>query len=95
MNYLAYGIIPPKFSYQQKRKLRTDSRFYIWDDPLLFNIGADLIIKRCVPKIEQGKIIDKCHASPLDDTLQEIVHPIKFSNQVFIALLYSEIVLNR
>ena len=36
VNYLACRIIPPKFSYQQKRKLRTDSIFYIWDDPLLF-----------------------------------------------------------
>ena len=28
-NYLAYGIMPYDFSYQQKSKLRTDSRFYI------------------------------------------------------------------
>ena len=36
VNFLAYGIMPPKFSYQQRNKLRTDSRYYIWDDPLLF-----------------------------------------------------------
>ena len=36
VNYLAYGIMPPEFKYQRKRKLRTGSRFYIWDDPLLF-----------------------------------------------------------
>ena len=36
VNYLACGIIPYEFNSQQKRKLRTDSRFYIWDDPLLF-----------------------------------------------------------
>ena len=36
VNYLAYGIMQPEFSYQQKRKLRTDARFYIWDYPLLF-----------------------------------------------------------
>ena len=36
VNYLAGGIMPYEFSNQQKRKLRTDSRFYIWDDPLLF-----------------------------------------------------------
>ena len=41
VNYLACGIMPPEFSYQQKRKLRTDSRVYIWDDPLLFKKGAD------------------------------------------------------
>ena len=64
VNYLACGIIPPKFSYQQKRKLRTDCKFYIWDDSLLFRRGVDLIIRRCVPKIEQDKIFDECHAFP-------------------------------
>ena len=50
VNFLACGIMPYDFSNQQKRKLRTDSRFYIWDDPLLFKRGADMIIRRCVPE---------------------------------------------
>ena len=29
VNYLACGVVPQEFSYQQKRKLRTDSRYYI------------------------------------------------------------------
>ena len=36
VNFLACGIVPPEFSYEQKIKLRTDARFYIWDDPLIF-----------------------------------------------------------
>ena len=64
VNYLAYGVVPQEFSYQQKRKLRTNSRYYIWDDPLLFKRGADMIIRRCVPESEQCKILDECHASP-------------------------------
>ena len=64
VNYLACGVVPSEFSYQQKRKLRTDSRYYIWDDPLLFKRGADMIIRRCVPENEQGKIMNECHASP-------------------------------
>ena len=48
VNYLACGIIPPEFSHQQKRKLRTDAKVYIWDDPLLFRRGVDQIIRRCV-----------------------------------------------
>ena len=61
---LGCGIMAPDFSYQQKRKLRTDTRVYIWDDPMLIRRGIDKIIRRRVPEDEQGEIIDKCHASP-------------------------------
>ena len=66
VNYLPCGVVPSEFSYQQKRKLRTDSRYYIWDDPLLFKRGADMIIRRCVQENEQGKILNECHASPYE-----------------------------
>ena len=29
VNYIACEVVSPKFSYQQRRKLRTDCRFYI------------------------------------------------------------------
>ena len=76
---MAYGIMPLEFSYQCKRKLRTDARFYIWDDPLLFRRGADQIIRRCVLEAEQAGILDKCHASSYgehfagDKTTQKIL----------------------
>ena len=64
VNFLACGVMPPEFSYQQSKTLRTDSRFYIWDNPLLFKRGADMIIRRFVPENEQGKILQECHTSP-------------------------------
>ena len=57
VNFLAYGIMPPELSYQQRKKLWIESRYYIWDDPILFKIGADLIIRRCVPEDEQSEIL--------------------------------------
>ena len=53
-----------------------------------------MIIRRCVPEIEQGEIIDKCMHHHMEDILHKMKQPIKFSNQVFICLLYSRIVLN-
>ena len=64
VNYLTCGVVPSEFRYQHKRKLRTDNRYYIWDDPLLFKRGADMILRRCVPESEQCKIVNECHASP-------------------------------
>ena len=64
VNFLACGIMPPEFSYQRRKKLRTDNRYYIWDDPLLFKRGADMIIRRCVPEGQKNKILQECHASP-------------------------------
>ena len=52
VNYLACGVMPFVFSYQQRRILRTDCRLYIWDDPLLYRGGANMIIRRCVPETE-------------------------------------------
>ena len=66
VNCLACRVLPPEFSYQQRRKLRIDYRFYIWDDLLLFRRGAYMIIRRCVPETEQGGIMENCHASPYE-----------------------------
>ena len=53
-----------------------------------------MIIRRCVPEIEQGRILYECHASPYRGHFQETKQPIKFSNQVFISLPFSKIVLS-
>ena len=87
--------MPLEFIYQQRKKLRTDSIFYIWDDPLLFKKGIDMIIRRCVPESEQGRIyMNVIMHHHIEDILQETKQPIKFSNQVFIGLPYSKIVLS-
>ena len=94
VNFLACGIMPQEFSYQQRKKVRTDSRYYIWDDPLLVKRGADLIIRRCVPEGEQSKIYKNVMHHHMEDILQEIKQPTKFFSHDFTGLLFLRTVLN-
>ncbi|CAJ2679650.1 unnamed protein product [Trifolium pratense] len=52
VNYLVGKAVPPHFSYQQKNKLISDARQYLWDDPYLFKVCGDQVIRRCVPMEE-------------------------------------------
>ena len=86
--------MPPEFNYQHRKKLRTDSRYYIWDDPLLFKRGVDLIIRRCVPEVSKARFYKNVMHHHMEDILQEIIQPTKFSSHDFIGLLFLRIVLN-
>lgn len=60
-NYLVSGWVPQDLSYEQKRRLRSEVRNYFWNDPFLFKICADGIIRRCVPEEEMASILSHCH----------------------------------
>ncbi|PNX61759.1 hypothetical protein L195_g060821, partial [Trifolium pratense] len=47
-NLKASGFIPEEMTAQQKKKLFADSRHYFWDDPFLFKMSNDGMIRRCV-----------------------------------------------
>ncbi|KAJ9543738.1 LOW QUALITY PROTEIN: hypothetical protein OSB04_023445 [Centaurea solstitialis] len=63
-NYLASGLKPYDFKTQQFKRFLHESKKYIWDDPHLFKMGSDQILRRCVPDWEQHQILQECHASP-------------------------------
>nr|GEW29192.1 reverse transcriptase domain-containing protein [Tanacetum cinerariifolium] len=51
-------------SSQQKRKFFKDVKHYFWDDPYLFKIYADQVIRRCVSGQEAINILKACHSGP-------------------------------
>ncbi|GJS31166.1 reverse transcriptase domain-containing protein [Tanacetum coccineum] len=51
-------------SSQQKRKFFKDAKHYYWDDPYLFKICADQVIRRCVFGKEANEILMACHNGP-------------------------------
>ncbi|CAJ2656829.1 unnamed protein product [Trifolium pratense] len=58
------GFIPEEMTAQQKKKLFADSRHYFWDDPFLFKMSNDGVIRRCVADSEIRGIMWHCHNSP-------------------------------
>jgi len=63
-NYKATGVIPEEFNWSQRKKFLHDARFYVWDDPHLFRVGADNLLRRCVTKEEARSILWHYHSSP-------------------------------
>ncbi|GJY59148.1 reverse transcriptase domain-containing protein [Tanacetum coccineum] len=51
-------------SSQQKNKFFKDVKHYFWDDPFLFKICADQVIRRCVSGQEAFDILKACHSGP-------------------------------
>ncbi|XP_070022217.1 uncharacterized protein [Nicotiana sylvestris] len=62
-NYLASGIVSQDLSSVQRKRFFRESRQYYWDEPYLFRICLDNMIRRCVPEIEQFSVLQACHAS--------------------------------
>ncbi|GJV90631.1 reverse transcriptase domain-containing protein [Tanacetum coccineum] len=48
----------------QKNKFFKDVKHYFWDDPFLFKICADQVIRRCVHGKEALDILEACHNGP-------------------------------
>ncbi|GKA18847.1 hypothetical protein Tco_0698762 [Tanacetum coccineum] len=47
-NYLVADIIPKGMTYQQKNKFFSDLKHYFWEEPYLFKVCSDGMIRRCV-----------------------------------------------
>ncbi|GJW05177.1 reverse transcriptase domain-containing protein [Tanacetum coccineum] len=63
-NFHAGNFIVKGMSSQQKKKFFKDVKHYFWDDPYLFQICADQIIRRCVHGQEAFDILKACHEGP-------------------------------
>ncbi|GJZ42595.1 reverse transcriptase domain-containing protein [Tanacetum coccineum] len=63
-NYHAGNFIIKGMSSQQKNKFFKDVKHYFWDDPYLFKICVDQMIRRCVAGQEAVDILTACHSGP-------------------------------
>nr|GFA01057.1 reverse transcriptase domain-containing protein [Tanacetum cinerariifolium] len=65
VNYHAGNFIVKGMSSQQKSKFFKDVKHYFWDEPYLFRIYANQVIRRCVSGQEAVKIIKAYHSGPI------------------------------
>nr|GEV94511.1 reverse transcriptase domain-containing protein [Tanacetum cinerariifolium] len=63
-NFHAGNFIKKRLTSQQKKKFFKDVKHYFWDDPYLFRICTDQIIRRCVHGQEAFEILKACHEGP-------------------------------
>ncbi|XP_073136960.1 uncharacterized protein [Henckelia pumila] len=52
VNYLSSKLLPSHLTYQQKKKFFSELKYFLWEDPFLFKICADGIIRMCIPAEE-------------------------------------------
>nr|GEX34920.1 reverse transcriptase domain-containing protein [Tanacetum cinerariifolium] len=64
VNYHARNFIIKGMSTQQKNKFFKEVKHYFWDDPFLFKICANQVIRRCVSGQEAFDILKACHSGP-------------------------------
>jgi len=65
-NFKTAGVIPKDLNWQQRKRFFSDARHYVWDDPHLFKMGADNLLRRCVTSEEAKGILWHYHNSPCD-----------------------------
>ncbi|GJX08803.1 reverse transcriptase domain-containing protein, partial [Tanacetum coccineum] len=63
-NYMVGDVIPKGMTYQQKKTNLSDLKNYFWEDPYLFKVCSDGMIKHCVSGPETRTFLDQCHHGP-------------------------------
>ncbi|KAH9768606.1 hypothetical protein KPL71_011668 [Citrus sinensis] len=61
VNYLVTRTIPKEITRAQKAKIKSDAKYYVWDEPYLWKHCSDQVIRRCVPETEFTYILTFCH----------------------------------
>ena len=63
VNYLITRKVPNDWDYNERKNFFKTLPHYFWEEPELFYLGVDQVLRRCVSKEEQGKILERCHSS--------------------------------
>nr|XP_027085047.1 uncharacterized protein LOC113707084 [Coffea arabica] len=56
VNYLVTGNFPAGWPKSKMDKLKSDTKYFIWDDPYLWKRCADQVMRRCVIAVKRSNI---------------------------------------
>ncbi|RDY11035.1 Retrovirus-related Pol polyprotein, partial [Mucuna pruriens] len=62
-NFIVASQFPQEASWLYKEKLKSDARYYIWDDPYLCRLYNDQIIHGCILDSKIKSVLQFCHAT--------------------------------
>ena len=62
-NFKATKSLPKEYTWQQKKHFYKQTNHYSWDEPYLFKISSDGLIRMCIVGKEARDIIWQCHNS--------------------------------
>nr|GEV25718.1 hypothetical protein [Tanacetum cinerariifolium] len=83
-NYRAGNFVLKGMSSQQKNKFFKDVKHYFWDDPFLFKICTDQVIRWCVHGQEAINILKACIMDPPGDIMDRTTSLKRCLTWVFI-----------
>ncbi|XP_076934622.1 uncharacterized protein LOC143600976 [Bidens hawaiensis] len=64
INFLVADTIPEFWPKKKKQHFLSQEKHYAWEDPDLFKVGADQVMRRCIPEEEMWSVLYHAHSSP-------------------------------
>ncbi|RDY07875.1 Retrovirus-related Pol polyprotein, partial [Mucuna pruriens] len=62
-NFVVATQFSPEASQLYKERLQSDAKYYIWDDPYLWRLCNDQVIRKCIPDAKITLVLQFCHAT--------------------------------
>lgn len=67
INYLVTKMLPPGLSKAERDKIKSDAKYYVWDDLYLWKHCANRVIRKCILENEIIYIVTFCHSYACGD----------------------------
>jgi hypothetical protein len=74
VNFMVAGYVPLG---EDRKKLQVESRRHLWDDPYLYRVCSDGLLRRCVPTAEGKQIIKNAMQHRTEATIEYFAHKPK------------------